>query len=255
MEGKIKLSTIIPIYNKEKALRQTLQSIVDNHEIDDNLYECVLVDDESADSSPEICKEFCEKYPYFKYIRIFNDGHHTPANARNYGLDICKGEYIHFLDADDIICKTFYKDGTRMLDETMKDVFIRGYYNCFENNTRIKYNVYLSDLLGPPLCSSIFRNYIKDIKFEPVLSQDIIFTWIAMQGHEYHDDRKNYVSFIYYKEFSEVSKQQTSLPFPNNVVQVLQKYDTYKFKLNENNIAVTKSTNELVTMENIGLKK
>lgn len=253
---KIKLSTIIPIYNKENALRQTLQSIVDNHEIDDGLYECILVDDESTDSSPAICKEFCDKYSYFKYIRIFNDGFHTPSNASNYGLDICKGEYIHILGADDTICKTFYKDGTRILDETMKDVFIRGYYERDNIYDYIcPFRPYLHDLHGQPICASIFRNYIKDIKFEPVLSQDVIFTWIAVHGHEYYDDRDNCNSFVYHREFSEVNKQPTALPFPQNVVQILQKYDSYKFKLNEKNEIVDKNSNQIVTLDTINLKK
>ena len=90
----VKLSTIIRVYNDEQYLKDTLQSIVEKHEIDDRLFECILVDDESTDKSPDICKDYCQKYPYFKYIRIFSDGTNNPANALNNGLRYSSGEYI-----------------------------------------------------------------------------------------------------------------------------------------------------------------
>jgi glycosyltransferase involved in cell wall biosynthesis len=252
----IKLSTIIPVYNKEKALRDTLQSIVDNHGIDDNLYECILVDDESTDSSPEICKEFCNKYHYFKYIRIFNDGYHIAANARNYGLDLCKGEYIHFLDADDLLCKTFYTDGVKTLDETGKDIFIRAHYYIESDGITMRtFRPFIHDLFGPTMSGSIFRNYIKQLRYIPVLSQDVIFTWMAMQGHSYYDDRDNFNSHVYRRQYREVNKRVDLSFFPKNIVQVLQDYDNYKFKLNDNNEIVWKSNGKLLTNDNLGIKK
>lgn len=170
---KIKLSTIIPIYNKSKALGQTLQSVVDNHQIDDSEYECILVDDESTDDSSEICKSFCKEYPYFKYLRIFNNGNRTPSDARNVGLRFCRGEFIHFLDADDTLCETFYPDGIGVMETTGVDIFLRGYYIRKEDGTRITFQPYTftditERLFGPPLGSCIFRNYVKDIEFESI---------------------------------------------------------------------------------------
>lgn len=237
------LSTIIPVYNKEKALRKTLESIVNNHEINDDEYECILVDDESTDNSTNICKEFCKKYSYFKYIRIFNDGYPYPSDARNCGLKYCEGKYIHFLDADDELCKTFYKDAIKILDTTDFDVFSRGNYSREENekilHTWIPAKFTKYKWFGMPLCSNIFRNYIKEIKFENVFNEDIVYTWLAMWNKTYYDDTKNFNSIIYNLEYCEVSKHTNGLTWKINVANALSKYPQYPYKV-QNNIIVKK---------------
>ncbi len=230
----IKLSTIIPIYNKEKALRDTLQSVVDYHGISDDEYECILVDDESTDSCPEICREFCEKYSYFKYIRIFNDKFFGPSNARNVGLRYCKGNLIHFLDSDDLLCNGFYQHVIEILDNSDYDAYV-GDVTVLDNN---KYSLYyLNDfetgLFGPPLSSCVFKKYIKDITFYNVKTEDIIFTWMALNNRKYYRDIYYYDTYIYRKEYNEavLIKHDNELDFPFNVVKFLEKFDDYKFKL------------------------
>lgn len=247
----ILLSTIIPIYNKEKALKNTLQSIVDNHEIDDNVYECILVDDESTDSCPDICKEFCTKYPYFRYIRIFNNGSKTPSNARNMGMDISRGKYIHFMDADDTLCNSFYKKALDVLYLSEVDVFVRGYFVSDNDKgtvtrkftpTDFKYGV-----IGPPLASCIFRNYIKELRFKPLLSQDVMFSCEALINHSYYDDTRNHYSFIYHKEFNQVNKHPLEIPFPKNVVKALQSNINYPYELRNGEVYKKIDKNKIVT--------
>lgn len=93
----VKLSIIVPIYNKATYLEKSLNSIL-NQTYDD--YEVILVDDGSTDSSPLICKDICKKDARFKYFCKSNGG---VASARNYGLKYAKGEYIGFVDPDDYI--------------------------------------------------------------------------------------------------------------------------------------------------------
>lgn len=86
-------SIIIPLYNKEKGVKTTIKSIL-NQAIED--YEIVIVDDGSTDKSVSIVNEFCDKR-----IRIISQRNGGPSSARNRGLKEAVGEWILFLDADD----------------------------------------------------------------------------------------------------------------------------------------------------------
>lgn len=91
------ISIIIPVYNVEAYLRGCLESIVMQ---DFNSIEVILVDDGSPDCSPSICDEYSESYQYIKVIHKKNGG---VGSARNVGLDLAEGEWIWFVDGDDMI--------------------------------------------------------------------------------------------------------------------------------------------------------
>lgn len=95
------ISIIVPVYNVEEYLPHCLKSIQNQTFTD---YECILIDDGSTDSSGKICDEFCTTDKRFKVIHQENQGYRT---ARNTGLDICQGDYISFIDADDYIHPIF----------------------------------------------------------------------------------------------------------------------------------------------------
>lgn len=89
------ISVIVPIYNAEKYLVRCLDSLITQNY--DNL-EIILVDDGSSDSSPMICDDYRAKDERVKVIHKKNAG---VSEARNSGLDIAMGDYIHCTDADD----------------------------------------------------------------------------------------------------------------------------------------------------------
>lgn len=91
------VSIIIPCFNADKYLRQTLESVLWQQY---KHWECILVDDGSTDSSASIIQSFQLTDPRFKYIKQSNQG---PSIARNIGAAQSKGEFIQFLDADDIL--------------------------------------------------------------------------------------------------------------------------------------------------------
>lgn len=93
----IKFSIIIPVYQVDKFLRTCLESVVVQTY---NNYEVILVDDGSIDNSGKICDEFAEKYDNILVIHKENKG---ASVARNKGLERATGEYIIFVDSDDII--------------------------------------------------------------------------------------------------------------------------------------------------------
>ncbi|MCQ2286126.1 MAG: glycosyltransferase family 2 protein [Bacteroidales bacterium] len=91
------ISVIVPIYKVEPYLRQCLDSIV--NQTYTNL-EIILVDDGSTDGCPAICDEYAAKDNRIIVIHKENGG---LSDARNAGLDICKGSFIFFIDSDDWI--------------------------------------------------------------------------------------------------------------------------------------------------------
>lgn len=93
----IKISVIIPIYNVEIYLDKCINSVI-NQTIKE--IEIILVDDESPDNCPYICDKYSEIDNRIRVIHKKNGG---LGLARNSGLEIAQGEYVAFIDSDDII--------------------------------------------------------------------------------------------------------------------------------------------------------
>ncbi len=88
------VSIIIPAYNAQKYIRETIQSVLDQTYSN---WELIIVNDGSNDNTEEIVERFND--PRLRYFKQPNAGVST---SRNNGLEMSKGEYIAFLDADDI---------------------------------------------------------------------------------------------------------------------------------------------------------
>ncbi|MGV4415209.1 glycosyltransferase family 2 protein [Chryseobacterium sp. T1] len=95
------ISVIVPIYKVESYLRECVDSIIGQTYT--NL-EIILVDDGSPDRCGEICDEYATKDSRVIVIHKENGG---LSDARNVGLDICKGDYISFIDSDDFVHPQF----------------------------------------------------------------------------------------------------------------------------------------------------
>ena len=91
------VSIIVPVYNAEQYLLQCLDSIVSQS---NSNWEAILVDDGSTDGSFQICKTFAEND---KRFRVFHKTNGGVSSARNYGINHARGEWITFVDADDLI--------------------------------------------------------------------------------------------------------------------------------------------------------
>lgn len=93
------VSVIVPVYNAEKYLDKTIDSILS--QIYTNL-EVILFDDGSKDKSLEICNNYKEKD---NRVKVFHKENGGVSSARNLGLDNAKGDYVCFCDSDDIFEK------------------------------------------------------------------------------------------------------------------------------------------------------
>lgn len=125
-EVKAAISIIIPVYNAEDCLERCLESIVCQR---DEVYEIILVDDGSKDSSPDLCDAYALRYPYVKCIHKKNGG---VSSARNSGLAVAVGNYVMFVDADDALSSGAISRVKSHIESSDPD-FILGSYNIYTN--------------------------------------------------------------------------------------------------------------------------
>ena len=97
------ISIIIPVYNAEEYLSECIESVLG--QTYKNI-ELLLINDGSTDKSGEICDEYAQRDPRIQVIHKPNGG---VSSARNMGLCHFKGEYVTFVDADDLIDRDFAK--------------------------------------------------------------------------------------------------------------------------------------------------
>ncbi|WP_298392061.1 glycosyltransferase family 2 protein [Flavobacterium sp.] len=123
------VSIIIPCYNQSKFLPETLESVLKQTYTN---WECIIVNDGSPDNTEEVAQQWCKKDERFIYLKKENGG---LSSARNAGLKIAQGDYIQFLDSDDLLEKDKIKWQSQFFDKEI-DVLISG-YRYFENSEGI----------------------------------------------------------------------------------------------------------------------
>jgi len=117
------VSIIIPCFNQGQYLNEALHSIMNQTYSN---WECIIVNDGSQDNTDELAKNWNKRDERFRYIKKEKGG---PSAARNTGLKIAKGEYIQFLDADDILECNKIGHQINYLNSTTNsiDIFVSGY--------------------------------------------------------------------------------------------------------------------------------
>ena len=117
------VSVIVPFYNVENYIEKCLNTLV--HQTLEDI-EIILVNDGSQDRSMVVVKKFLEQYPdKITYLEKENGG---LSDARNYALPYAKGEYIAFLDSDDYVEKTMYKDMYELAKKEDSDMVECNFY-------------------------------------------------------------------------------------------------------------------------------
>lgn len=94
------ISFVIPVYNRAKILPECIDSLLYSDLKD---FEIILVDDASLDGSAALCDQYAKQYPYIHAIHLSEN--HGPGYARNRGVEAANGDWLFFLDSDDIIYK------------------------------------------------------------------------------------------------------------------------------------------------------
>lgn len=130
-----KISVIIPVHNIEEWIEETLESVVKQTIGLENL-EVVIVDDCSTDNTCRIIDDYADKYDNF-VVEHLSENSGLPGKPRNVGMKKARGNYIMFLDHDDLyaedICETLYN---RITNENVDIVYCR-YMNLFDDNRKM----------------------------------------------------------------------------------------------------------------------
>ena len=126
------ISVIIPVYNVEGFVKRCVDSVVNQtypH------LEIILIDDGSADSSGDICDRYAQTDGRIVVIHQENAG---LSAARNRGLDIAKGEYVGFVDADDYIDADMYQTLYNKAAETGCDIIECDLRHTYKNTEDVE---------------------------------------------------------------------------------------------------------------------
>ncbi len=110
------ISVIMPVYNTERLLSRAINSVLNQTYTS---IEILLIDDESTDDSGYICEYYAEKYDNIKYYKIPHGG---VSKARNFGIDQATGDFIGFIDSDDIAEPEMYEKLYQALIENNTDI-------------------------------------------------------------------------------------------------------------------------------------
>jgi len=207
----MKVSIIVPVYNTEKYLAKTLDSLV-NQTLDS--YEIIVVNDGSNDGSQEIIDQYMEQYPNLIHAYYKENG--GLGSARNYGLQYAKGQYIGFVDSDDWVDNKMYQSLYQKAIEEKCDVVLcdftsiydgwktgwcsKGYRGPNDCPTKEEYMLYCLD--PATACNKLFKKelfycakfregWYEDVATTPILlsySQKIGYLPIQLYYYRQHDE-------------------------------------------------------------------
>lgn len=131
MEDFGKVSVIMPCYNQSMYLNKTLECLLRQTYL---FWECIVVDDGSTDNSFEIARSFAEQDSRIQVVTKNNGG---SASARNLGLQLATGDYIQFLDADDLLDSAKFQRQLEFMKVHKLDVSYTDYSYFSDDNALI----------------------------------------------------------------------------------------------------------------------
>ena len=169
-----KLSIIVPVYKVEQYIHKCVDSILNQNFKD---FELLLVDDGSPDNCGKICDEYAQKDERVKVIHKANGG---LSDARNFGMEEAKGEYVSFIDSDDWVDENIYSESLKYMEENDLDIVCFDVTEVRTNKNLVRHKFdsdkvfdakdalykILVDEIDNSACNKIFKRSIwKDVRF------------------------------------------------------------------------------------------
>ena len=231
----VKLSIVVPVYNVEEFLAECIDSILRQTYKD---WELILVNDGSTDCSQKICEQYCNQDTR---IRLINKNNGGLSSARNSGIEQAQGEFITFIDSDDVIVgddvlerliNCFMDD--KLLDVVQYDVIFKWLSNDEHHRTYpfMTYTSkdeilkgYLEENIHVSCCDKVFRTSVfKNIRF-PLgqISEDIAI--IPQLIENMNRLRTTDIGYYGYR-YREGSISRSVLPYWK-ILSILKSYYTY----------------------------
>lgn len=247
------VSIIVPVFNVEKHIRKSINSILNQTVYCEDI-EVIMVDDCSTDNSGVIIDEYASKYENFRAIHL-DENSGAAGKPRNVGLNIASSDFVMFLDSDDCFVENALEillNRIRQDDEL--DIVLGGYVNVYDKKQEIilpfkgnedKYfvntlNEFDLAKINPAISSKIFRKdfLIKNnIKFpEGIPGQDLVFFLNSFFNSSKILSLNN---FIVYKRILRSKGSDKSISFNLNYNYIIGLIKAYTLTLNifkENNV-------------------
>ncbi|NMH86666.1 glycosyltransferase family 2 protein [Flavivirga algicola] len=197
MKNNPLISIIIAFYNEEDFLDRCLHSVSSQTY---NRFEVILINDGSTDFSLKIAKEYADSFFKANLITIQNSGH---AEARNIGLENCTGDYVTFLDADDLLEPNMIEVFIEDIKSFKADIAICD-ISVYSEDGKISYNSNwngelskkesTNELINQMYCGGISENVWAKV-FRTNLAKQIVF-----EKGLWFDDRPFLLEYLHLSE-------------------------------------------------------
>ncbi len=195
------ISIIVPVYNVNKYLLESVNSILNQTYRD---LEIILVDDGSTDESGIMCDDIANRDIRVKVIHKKNGG---LSDARNVGIENATGSYIGFVDSDDWIDTDMYETMLKRIEQTDADICVCGYYREFIGLTISNYPSDNNTYDSAEALATLFRGEeFQDHAWSKLYKTDLFKSIRFPVGLIYEDIRTTYRLFKECTKICTVSK-------------------------------------------------
>lgn len=167
----MKLSIIIPVYNVEKYIKGTLESIF-SQGVDNALFEVIVVNDGTPDNSMDVVSDFAKKYNNLIVVSQCNAG---LGAARNTGVRHAAGDFVWFVDSDDKIVENSIEEIIRIVDNHNAEIYYFAIKNVEEATGRLWVDYPILKDTSEDLYNKIVTGYDLSNKIAIGISQKNIY--------------------------------------------------------------------------------
>lgn len=199
-------SVVIPAYQAAGIIGRALDSVTGQTY---NSWEIVVIDDGSTDNAAEvICARKDER---IRVITVPNGG---PAKARNIGIDMARGEYILFLDADDLFLPDSFQVLQKQLQDKAVDLFMFGYELYQKKSGKTYHNYHSEDDFAAssvgelPITDFYKRNLLNQVWNKAYRRAFLVENGLRMPDYRYGEDRLFVFACLTKAQLMSVSKQE-----------------------------------------------
>ena len=260
----VKVSVIMPAYNRETYIRESIDSVLAQSFTD---FELIVVDDGSTDATAAIVESYTDRR-----IRLIRQSNRGVSVARNTGLEAARGQFITFLDSDDLYYPDFLNTLFRLIRSTKTDMvfcdFSESYQaedmkiinlrkiRCFIKEKLLGTRVLTSDSLidGLPTnidCVMISKNLIEryHLRFLPgvrmfedwnflykafLAAKKICGTYRCLAHYRRHSDSASFIQYSSPEEATPVDLRENELEFAQRYglngefIKRVKRYEVFK---------------------------
>lgn len=227
---KPKISVIIPIFNAEDYLANTIESII-NQDISFKFLELILIDDKSTDNSKFIIQSYMDKYDNIKGI-FLDKNNGTPGKLRNIGINNSDADYIMFCDSDDSYSKDYCSTMYNIVLKNPEIDFVSSRYKLINENNFIGLNnSFLKDYEQVMKIKTIndFPDLVYTLSNLPIWNKIFKRDFILKNDIKFYDNRwdedfffsincfiKSQNGFIFLNDYAGYNYTIDNIKFPSN---------------------------------------